>query len=95
MPQWQEMGIRQNVRTYALFEQWIGGVAARYAFRVDQPFAFRIRPRPTALTISGMNLPASAVPGDKPTRHYQTIRLVTLATCALAKRLRKSQCIPV
>jgi acetolactate decarboxylase len=60
------------VHTYADFEKWIGAAATQHGIAEGHPFAFQIRARPTSLTVTVMNRPASAIPGDKPTRAYQT-----------------------
>jgi hypothetical protein len=69
---WRKIAIPGSVRSYAEFEKWLGAAAAQQGIGEDRPFAFRIRARPTTLTVTVMNRPASAIPGDKPTRAYQT-----------------------
>jgi hypothetical protein len=69
---WQRVAIPASVQTYADFEKWIGTAAIQHGIAEGRPFAFRMRARPTTLTVTVMNRPASAIPGDKPTRAYQT-----------------------
>lgn len=69
---WRKIAIPDGVHSYADFEKWIGTAAAQQGIADGLPFAFRIRARPTKLTVTVMNRPASAVAGDKPTRAYQT-----------------------
>lgn len=70
--QWRKIAIPDVVHSYADFERWIGSAAAQQGLAEGRPFAFRIQARPSTLTVTVMNRPASAVPGDKPTRAYQT-----------------------
>lgn len=69
---WRKIDIPEDVHSYADFEKWIGTAAAHQGIADGRPFAFRIRARPTMLTVTVMNRPVSAVAGDKPTRAYQT-----------------------
>lgn len=69
---WRRVAIPAEVRSYAEFETWVGVAAARNGTEDGRPFAFRMRARPTTLTVTVMNRPASAIPGEKPTRAYQT-----------------------
>lgn len=70
---WRKIPIPEGVHTYADFEKWISAAAEQQGLTEGRPFAFRFRARPSTLTVTVMNRPATAVPGDKPTRAYQTI----------------------
>lgn len=69
---WQEIAIPSGVTTYTELESWIGEAAALAGIAEGRPFAFLVRALPVSLTVTVMNRPASAVPGDKPTKAYQT-----------------------
>lgn len=69
---WRELPVPEEVQTFAQLEDWIGKAAVQSGLEADQPFAFKLRARPVSLTVTVMNRPASAIPGDKPLREYQT-----------------------
>lgn len=69
---WREVAIPADVKSLADFEAWVATAAVENGFAEGEPFAFRIRARPVELTVSVMNRPAHAIPGDRPLREYQT-----------------------
>lgn len=69
---WRKVAIPEEVKSYAQLEAWVGKAAVLNGIDENQPFAFQIRARPMALTVTVMNRPASAIPGDKPLKAYQT-----------------------
>jgi len=70
---WKAIDIPDDIKSYSELEAWLGPTAQRFGLSESQPFAFRLKATPAALTVTVMNRPASAVPGDRPTRSYQTM----------------------
>lgn len=62
---WRKIAIPGSVHSYADFEKWIGGAAVQQGIGADRTFAFRMGARPTTLTVTVMNRPASAIPGGE------------------------------
>lgn len=69
---WRELEVPETVQTYTQLESWISAAAGKQGLDPEQPFAFRLRARTISMTVTVMNRPASAVPGERPLREFQT-----------------------